>query len=393
MSANVVGFIARIFQESALVIRLGFAAALFLTLEPAKLASGCPFCLAIEPTLAQRREAAAAVALGEAAGEAANGKSSEFQLHSVFKGRNEVKQRSAVDAGSVAAKPGTLAILFGASGTAANDRQLEWNAVFANETLLGYFSQAPDLREPPEKRLAYFARYLEHPDRDIARDAYLEFAHAPYDDVRTIADKFDYASMRKWLLSKAVPDERKGFYGLTLGMAKATADRDANRAVLQQLIKEDRDDFRSGLDGVMAGYLLISGSEALKVIESRYLANEKAPHGDIRHAARALRFYFEYGPKALRSDIASTVTRLVERPAFAAAAITDLARWEHWDVLETVMSLFHRQGFDDAPTQRAIVGFLKACPDRRAAACLERLRVRDPKRIESLENSLLLPAK
>jgi hypothetical protein len=364
----------------------------FIAVLVPRWSSACPFCLAVEPTLAQRRDAATAVAVGEASDLAANDeRSRSFLLHTLFKGPVDLKRRKSVKAGSPSGKPGTPAILFATPiDRPDKSHDLDWSAVFANEALLGYFASAPELREPPEKRLAYFVRYLEHADRDIARDAYLEFAHASYEDVLAVADKFDYAALRQWLQSPTVPDDRKGFYGLALGMTKSAKDRSENRSLLKRLIEEDRSDFRAGLDGIMAGFLLLDGKDALKRIEWRYFASEKAKHGDVRHATSALRFYYEYGPKELRPHVAAATAKLVERPPFAAAAITDLARWDHWQVLGQVAALYERPDFDDGPTRRAIVGFLKACPEPRAAEALDRLKKRDPQGIDAAEKSLLL---
>ena len=84
------------------------------------------------------------------------------------------------------------------------------------------------MRQSPQKRLTYFVRYLEHRDRQIALDAYLEFAHAPYEDLLTVADKFDFAEVRRWLTNPNLPELRKGFYGVVLGTARKEVDRTEN---------------------------------------------------------------------------------------------------------------------------------------------------------------------
>jgi hypothetical protein len=330
------------------------------------------------------------VALGEAAGRA-DGNSQEFRLHAILKGPPELKKRGAVDATSPEIKEGRLAILFGSSDElkARDIDRFDWSTAFANEALLAYFAAAPDLRQPSAKRLAYFAGYLEHADRDIARDAYLEFAHASYQEVLAVADKFDFAAVRRWLAGDRVPEERKGFYGFVLGMAKREADKADNRALLKRLILDERSDFRAGFDGMLAGYLLLSGKEGLNQIADRYLASKTAKHGDIRHTMNALRFYYEYGPRELRDAMARGVVPLVDRPEFAAAAIIDLARWQRWEALERVAAIYSRPQ-SDGPTRRAVVAFLSACPKSDAAAALERLRKRDPSGVESIEKSLLL---
>ena len=373
------------------IIRAAIFAAFLTVAAQSASALACPFCMADEPTLAQRRESADGVALGEAAGGRNNGKSQAFQLHTIFKGPPDLKKRGEVAVDASPAKAGSLAILF-ATATDKRDRvdRWDWETAFANEALLGYFAAAPDLRQPAAKRLAYFLRYLEHADHEIARDAYLEFAHAPYEDVIRVADRFDFAQVRAWLENPQVPEERKGLYGLVLGMATREEDRAANRTLLRRLMDQDRAEFRSGFDGVLAGYLLLAGEAGLKSIEQKYFDDGLAKHGDIRHAMNAARFYYEFGPAENRGGVARAVARLVDRPAFAAAAITDLARWEHWQVLEQVAALYGRQGFADGPTRRAIIGYLDACPKPEASAAIERLRARDPSGVADAEKMLFL---
>ena len=381
-----------IIHSSLFIVRLLVVATIVLVAPFATTASACPFCLAIEPTLAQRCESAAAVALGEAAGRR-DGKSQEYRLHTIFKGPPELKKRGTVDADSPQTKEGRLAILF-ANVDEPKVREVDrwdWSTAFANEALLGYFAAAPDMRQPPAKRLAYFARYLEHADRDIARDAYLEFAHAPYEDVLAMADQFDFAAVRQWLASERVPDERKGFYGLVLGLAKRDADKAENRALLKRLILEERSDFRAGFDGVLAGYLLLSGKDGLEQVTARYLTDTTAKHGDVRHVMSALRFYFEYGPGELRDAVARGVISLVDRPEFAAAAIVDLARWQRWEALDRVAVVYRRPN-SDVPARRAVVAFLAVCPKLEADAALQQLRKADPDGVRAIEKSLLLPA-
>ncbi len=99
-----------------------------------------------------------------------------------------------------------------------------------------YAARAPELRMPMNERLRYFARYLEHSDPLIANDAYLEFGHAAYDEVGKVADQLPMDRLRAWVADEQVPQQRKGFYGLALGLAREPAERQRNREVLERLI-------------------------------------------------------------------------------------------------------------------------------------------------------------
>ncbi len=285
-------------------------------------------------------------------------------------------------------KEGSLALLVGAGAADSLLEKLQWTATPLDEASYAYVARLPGLRASADKRLAYFAKFLEHANPLIADDAFLEFAHASFDQTVQAAAGLSMADLRRWLVDPQVPPERKGFYGLALGMATGDEDRRQNEALLRRQIETPASDFRSGFDGVLGGYLLLTGSKGLDLIESRYFANPKAGPGDVRHALRALRFYHEFGRQIEPARQAEAVARVLDRPEFAAEAITDLARWQYWPIVARVAALYERREYSEPAIRRAIVGYLKACPQPVAAAALERLRGVDPKGVAEAEKIL-----
>jgi hypothetical protein len=347
------------------------------------LASACPFCTAVGPTLSQRRESAAVVALGELV---ESGPAEwKFQLHKVSKGKDFLADPQALilPAERDTAAP-ALALLLAEKSADVSDR-LAWSVVPLDEAAAAYVFRAPDLRKPTAERLAYFAPFLEHANPLVADDSYREFGHARYVEVAQVADRLPMARLRRWLTDPGIPQERKGFYGLALGLARDPADRQANIELLTRLILTPESDFRAGFDGVLGGYLVAAGEPALDLIEKRYLANPDAAHGDVRHAMTALRFYREFGRDIPADGLRRAMRHLLARPEFAADAIADLSRWEDWDSLPQVVALFDRPEFADPPTRRAIIGYLRACPQAEAATELARLRQLDPKTVAEAE--------
>ena len=351
--------------------------------------TACPFCVALEPTLVQQREAAAVVALGELRETAST--ESRFLIHHVASGNELMARRQEITIpGAVQGEPGSLFVLFGQS-SALSSEPLEWHTLHVTETSWGYVLHAPGMRLPTRERLPYFARHLEHPEPLIAADAIMEFAHAPYEDVVAVADALPSESLRQWIGDDRVPDERKGFYGLALGLARNDQDRQANEQVLQALIEQPADDFRAGFDGILGGYLVLKGTPGLERIESKFLSNARAADGNVRHAMSALRFYYEYGRDIPRERLHVALRHLLDRPEFAAAAIIDLARWQDWEVMPRVARLFD-SGESTAPaTRRAVVGYLLACPVDAARLELGRLRTLYPQEVAATEQRLLLP--
>ncbi len=364
-----------------------------VSLVSSRPAPACPFCKALKPTLSQRRAEADVVALAEvvAPGEDA----SHVKLHRVHQGASQVAagQNLSVPLHR-AVRPGELLLLFGTSNDEAGAprgaaaESLSWHAVPVDETSYAYFARAPQMRLPSAERLAYFARYLEHPDALVAEDAYLEFGHAPFDQVSEVAHLLPAERVPTWLADPGVPSYRKGFYGLVLGLADDPRQRATNAELLRRRILAPEDDFRAGFDGVLGGYLLLAGPEALDLIESRYLANPRAADGDVRHALSALRFYREFGRQIPKRRLNEALRQLLARPEFAEAATVDLARWQDWDAAEQVAALYRRPEYAQAATRRAIVGYLLACPEPQAAELLAELRGFDPRGVSEAEQIL-----
>jgi hypothetical protein len=355
----------------------------------ARTASACPFCTALAPSLAQQRDAADIVALAEVATPGgANDSLARLRLHQVLRGADRLEKRDRLDVAlDTAAGSGSLVLLFGAAGDGQASGAITWHAVPVNETSYAYFVRSPSLKTPTHERLGYFARYLEHADPLLAQDAYLEFGHAPFDQVARMAQLLPNDKLRAWLVDSRVPQARKGFYGLAIALAAPKDKRDDTARFLRDLVMEPADDFRAGYDGVLGGYLLLAGEPGLELIESRYFANPRAKDGDVRHALTAVRFYHEFGTAIPATRLASAVARLMARDEFAEAAITDLGRWQAWGYLAQVAGVYSREG-TNARTRRAVVGYLLACPGEAAKAALADLRAGDPQGVAQAEQIL-----
>ncbi|MBI1903451.1 MAG: hypothetical protein HYS13_20300 [Planctomycetia bacterium] len=341
----------------------------------------CPFCSAYKPTLSQDRESAAVVALAEVTSRA--DATLKVRVHHVASGKSRMAGVASLAIESdLEARPGALVLLL---AEAPDDGKLQWTAFRASELSFAYLLKAPSLRTDQAERLKYFAKYLEHADPAIAEDAYLEFAHAPFDVVAKTADSLDGEKLRAWLADEAVPAERKGLYGLALGLVGPPEKRAENAKFLRKLVEAPGTDFQAGWDGIIGGFLVADGEAALKTLEELYLAKPDAAVGHVRHAMTALRFYREFGRDIPPERLAQATRRLVERPAFAALAIADLARLEDWDSVDAVAALFGRKDFDDVQTKKAVVFFLLACPRPEARTRLAAIRQRDEKFVAAAE--------
>jgi len=331
------------------------------------------------------RDRAAVVALAEVDQSSPRGKS-RLNVHRVLAGGARMAAGATLDLTlDMAVKPGGLVLLFGNGLPAAKLDALAWHGVAVNEQSYAYFARAPAAKVPAAERLRYFAPYLEHADPLVAEDAYLEFGHAPFDVVAQAAGVLPAARLRAWLVDAKVPPSRKGFYGLALGLSTDAATREANAEFLRKLVVAPEDDFRGGFDGILGGYLLLAGEPGLELVEKRYLAHPNSRDGDVRHAMTALRFYREYGREIPLARLSVALAKLLDRREFAAAAITDLARWKAWESTARIARLYATA---DAATRRAVVGYLLACPSKEAVPELQRLRELDAAGVADAERVL-----
>ena len=158
-------------------------------------------------------------------------------------------------------QPGDLFILLGAGET-----DVIWDTPLAvTETSYQYIKQAPSKESPAAERLKYFVRFLEYPDQMVSDDAYSEFASAPYKDIVPIGDSLPREDLRRWVSNPETSKLRLGLYGLMLGLCGNADDAQ----LLREIIEQPAAELRLGIDGIMGGYVLLTGADGLEVIDAK----------------------------------------------------------------------------------------------------------------------------
>jgi hypothetical protein len=367
-------------------------------------AAACPFCGTVGQSLAQRRDAADAVAVAEAEGTAAADASGflaqRFRIDQVLRDTAHAAVAGETVPARVAGPIAGTAVLFGtamAAGPQAAEKGHSWSAVAADETLLGYVTAAPAITLPAAERLRWFATRLEHPDPAIAADAFTEFGLSPFTAVRAAASGLDPVRLRAWVSEPGIDARRRGLYGLLLGVAAATTDdpamaRDCIDA-LHRAVEAPADDFRAGFDGVLAGVLVAEGQAGLDSLERRGLFGREARALDQRHLLAAVRFAGESLTETIpRERIVVATAALLASPAMAADATVDLARYQAWDMVADISRLWDTLGTDDPLVRRAVAGYLAACPLPAARQELERIGRQNPGVLKQALDAAALPA-
>jgi len=365
----------------------------------ADIAAACPICGVPTVTVAERFARADAALLAEwVSVRGAQGKTPETTAFEIVQTpRNPekaFKTGERIDVPVYAqGKSGDLYLLLG-----RKDEKLgiKWeNPLPVSETSFQYIVQAPPLETPAEKRLAYFVKFLEYPDVTIANDAFAQFVNAPTKDIAAVSGKLPKDKIRRWLADSKTPINRQAGYGLMLGLC---GEADEAR-FLEQRIGAIEPDRQVGIEGLMFGYLLLTGENGLAKLEKTYLGDSKAEDGMAYAAVLAIRYYWTYGNgKITPEKLQAAMRRLLDRPTFAESAIKDLARWKDWSLHERLMKLYDSKEGTDASTRKAIITYMiastKDAPQDAAGApphvragrkCLEELRQRDPKLVAEAE--------
>ncbi|MCG6156201.1 hypothetical protein [Rubinisphaera margarita] len=262
-----------------------------------------------------------------------------------------------------------------------------------------YVANAPGPENDPKERLRYYVKYLEASDPLVADDAYAEFANAPYETIVAVKDAFPREKVRNWVFSETTPVTRLGLYGLMIGLCGTAEDQE----LLREKVVRNDEDFRLGIDGVMAGYLLLSGDAGLTALEDAKLkpslqTPSPVPFSETFATLQAIKFMWEYGQPTISPErLQASMRILLKHPDLADLVIIDLARWEDWTLLDDVKVMYGAEPYDVPAIKRAIVGYLIACTKQKpedpaaevpafvseAEAFLAELEETDPKTVKT----------
>ena len=138
-------------------------------------------------------------------------------------------------------------------------------------------------------RLRFFFKYLDSKDPEVSGDAYKEFAYADYKDYLVMAKEVPAEKVAKWLADPDTPQNRYGLYASMLGHCGT----EAHAKTLRQLLDDPQRRVASGVDGVLAGYIMLKPAEGGEYV--RGLLKDASKEFMLRYAAlRAIRFFREF---------------------------------------------------------------------------------------------------
>lgn len=337
---------------------LRFAVATILAFSAAA-AFACPFCAGPQLTLAEQIQQSDAVALvrwldGTPAKDQDPGETN-YEVVEVLRQPKDSKVEAGKKLSLVryrAAKPGDLFLLLGTKSGAL----LDWGSPMeVTKDGFAYLKKLPSPDAPQTERLKYFMKYLENSDPMVSSDAYGEFAKANYEDITQLAKEMPREKLREWLKSPDVSASRLGLYGLMLGLCG----NDDDAQLMEEKITNVTGDFRLGIDGVMGGYLLLTGEKGLEVLEDTKLKDKKSSFSETYAAMGAIRFLWQYGKDTVKPErLRVSMRYLLDKPELADLVIADLARMEDWDAQDRLMELYGAEDYDIPSIKRSIVRYM-----------------------------------
>jgi hypothetical protein len=231
--------------------------------------------------------------------------------------------------------------------------------------------------------LAFFFRYLDDADPEVARDAFVEFARASDSDIARAAPKLDPDKLRTWIRDKNTKAQQVGVYSLLLGAHGKPADA----AFLRGLLDSSEQRYRDAFDGILAGYMQVLPKEGWALTHALLADGSKSL--TIRLSVlRTLRFQHGAHPKESQSHILKAMQVLLAQGELADLAVEDMRRWEIWDLTGDVIKLYGQRGFDAPLMKRAIIRFALCCKKPEAADFLKTRRAVESELVKEVEEGL-----
>jgi hypothetical protein len=264
-------------------------------------------------------------------------------------------------------------------------------AVKADSRIAQYLKGALAVKDKDTAtRLRYFFDYLDDSDVEVSNDAYMEFGNADYRDYRPVAEKVAGDKVAKWLTDPNTPPSRLGLYGSMLGHCG----KPEYGKLLRGLLDDPQRQYTSGIDGILAGYVLLQPKEGWQYVTDII----KEPKKDflLRYAAlRTARFFHDYRPDLIPvKDVIAAVTILLGQKDIADLAIEDLRKWEEWGVADRILGLWGKSSHDVPIIKRSVIKYALSCPkdNKRVSAFIADRRKENAALLDDLEELLRMEA-
>jgi hypothetical protein len=343
-------------------------------------ADACPFCSAVSQTFSEEMGTMDAVVVAELvelpppAKPEDNGKElpkAKFKVTKVVKGESLIKPNDMIETIYFGdARKGRPFLIMG-----VDPQKIMWSTpLLLTDRARDYVPQLVSLPKEGPERLEFFQEYLEDDDEMLARDAYDEFAKAPYSAVTALKPKMHHDALVVWINNSDVPASRRRLYLTMLGVCGTEKDVPMLEKMLVSTNRKDK----AGLDALIACYLTLKGPTGLELVEDVYLKNAASEYADTYAAIMAIRFHGSESTIIPKERLVQALRHMLDRPQLADLVIPDLARWEDWGAMDKMVHLFKTADEKSTWVRVPVINYLRACPKPEAKKYIEELEKLDP---------------
>lgn len=350
-------------------------------------ALACPFCSAVSQTFSQEMETMDVVVIAKLtklppmadpsapSDVGADLSKASFQIVEILKGEKLADAKQPIE--TLYFGEGSLGkeFLIMAVRETPESTKLQWTTpLLLSERAKEYLHKLPALPKDGAERLSFFQKYLEDKDESLARDSYDEFANASYDNLKKIKDEMEHDKLIGWIKNEDIPASRRRLYLTMLGVCGTKNDV----PMLEEMLRASDRKAKAGLDAMIGCYLTLTAEEGVPLIEELYLANPKAEYADTYSAIMAMRFHGTEGGVIPKERVIKAVRHMLARPQLADLVIPDLARWQDWDSMDAMVTLFKTADEKSSWVRVPVINYLRACPLPKAKEHLVELEKIDP---------------
>jgi hypothetical protein len=373
------------------------AAALVWALVAAP-AGACPFCSGQGQTLTDEITQASMVVYGQLANANEGAETTDLKVESVVKGHPYLEGKKVVQLKRYVppAENDQYRYLVFCDFFKGNLDPYRGIAVKKDSDMPAYLKGALELKDAKmDQKLKFFFKYLDSEDAEISNDAYKFFANTDYRDYRETFKSLPREKVIKWLTAKDTPSFRYGLYASMLGHCGMPEDA----KVLRDMLEDPEKKATSGVDGILAGYVMLKPKEGWEYV--RGTLKDPGKEFLMRYAAlRTVRFLWEYRPDLVsKKQLSDGVSLLLDQEDIADLAVEDLRKWGVWDMTDQVLGLQKKPAYKTPIVRRSVLRFALSCPSNKAAAAyveeqrkLDPTAVRDAEELLKLEQSATPPA-
>ncbi|MGI8982137.1 MAG: hypothetical protein ACR2FY_23140 [Pirellulaceae bacterium] len=350
-------------------------------------AQACPICPAAGLTFAEEFDSMDVVVVARliaipakaAKGDLPLGK---FEITRVLKGEKSARLKETIETLYLGeAKVGTSFLIMG-----VDPPNLQWSTPLPlSDRAPDYLAKIVKLPKDGQKRLEFFQSFLEDEDEMLARDAYGEFAKAPYAAVQALQESMSHDKLVGWIKDTTISLNHRRLYLMMLGVCGSEKDA----PLLEKYIKSTDRKEKQGLDAIIACYLQLRGEAGLPLIEDLFLKDKKSDYADTYAAIMALRFQLSDGKAVPKQGVLAALHHMLERPDLADLIIPDLARWEDWGQADKLFALYKNSDEKSTWVRVPVVAYLRVCPLPKAKELLRECEKIDPQAVKRA-NSLFL---